>query len=98
MDTGQIIYVFGKLFLGTTAAFLAIVLWSRSRDAAWMFMVFGALASYIEILYSILLLFGITGENLLRIGSVPLPTIILECLPWLFFIVAFLIMAIRKLR
>ena len=98
MDTGQLIYIISRLSLGALAAFFAILLWSKTRDVAWMLMVIGAIASYVDIVYSILELFGITGENLLSIGSMPLVSIVLPSLPTVFFISAFAVMVARKYR
>jgi hypothetical protein len=96
MDEGQAVYIVCRLVLGTVAAFLAIVLWSKSRDAAWMFMVLGTLVSYLEVIYSIMLLFGVSAPHPFYLGSVSIAALALECLPWLFYITAFAIMAIRK--
>ena len=98
MDKGQIIFVSSRLLLGSAAAFFAIMLWSKTRDTAWMLMVAGTLAAYIDTVYSILDLFGITGGLSLFIGSVPVLTILLTILRLGFFIAAFLIMVIRKYR
>jgi hypothetical protein len=98
MDIGQIIYLSSRLLLGALASFFAIILWSKTRDMAWMLMVAGILAAYVETVYSILNMFGITGENVLSIGTVPLASILLPNLPVLFYIAAFLVMVTRKLR
>ena len=96
MDTGQLVYIISRLSLGAIAAFFAILLWSRTRDIAWMLMVIGAIAAYVETVYSILELFGITGDNLLSIGSVPVISILLPCLPVFFIAAAFAVMVFRK--
>jgi len=98
MDSGQLVYIISRLSLGALAAFLAILLWSKTRDVAWMLMVIGAIAAYVETVYSILELFGITGSDLLSIGSVPVVSILLPCLPTVFFIAAFAVMVARKYR
>ncbi|MDR1278721.1 MAG: hypothetical protein LBK02_08215 [Treponema sp.] len=98
MDVGQIVYVISRLVLGALASFFAIMLWSKTRDVAWMFMVIGTIAAYIETVYSILNLFGITGENSFLIGSVPVASIVLPCLRTIFFIAAFIVMVYRKYR
>jgi len=96
MDTGQLIYILSRLVLGAIASFLAIMLWSKTRDVAWMLIVIGTIAAYAEIVYSILNLFGITGGASLTIGSVSLMSIVLPCLPTVFFIAAFAVMVARK--
>jgi hypothetical protein len=98
MDTGEIVYISSRLLLGALASFFAIMLWSKTRDVAWMLMVIGTIASYIETVYSILNLFGITGKGLVSIGSVSLAAIALPCLPVMFFIAAFMVMVFRKYR
>jgi uncharacterized membrane protein len=98
MDSGQAIYVLSRLILGALASFFAIMLWSRTRDAAWMLMVMGTIAAYAEIAYAILNLFGISAGNVFVIGTVPVLSIILPALPMMFFIAAFAVMVARKYR
>ena len=98
MDSGQLIYTICRLVLGAVAAFFAIMLWSKTRDPAWMLMVVGAIASYAEVVYSILVLFGASGGNILSVGSMPLASILFPCLPVIFFIAAFAVMVFRKYR
>ena len=98
MDAGQVTYILIRLSLGALASFFAIMLWSRTRDVAWMLMVIGTIAVYVETVYAILNLFGIAGDHILMIGSVPLISIILPCLPTVFFIAAFAVMVVRKYR
>lgn len=98
MDTGQVIYILSRLILGAVAAFFAIMLWSRTRDVAWMLMVIGTIAAYVETVYSILSLFGIDGGRVLVIGTMPFMSILLPCLPIAFFISAFAVMVRRKYR
>ena len=97
MDSGQVIYILSRLSLGALASFFAIMLWSKTRDVAWMLMVIGTIAAYVETVHAILGLFGI-GGGILVIGSVPLISIILPCLPTVFFIAALAVMVVRKYR
>jgi hypothetical protein len=98
MDSGQVIYISSRLALGALASFFAIMLWSKTRDVAWMLMVAGTIAAYVETVYSILELFGITGGGWGSIGSIKIISIVLPCLPTVFFIAAFMVMVIRKYR
>jgi uncharacterized membrane protein len=74
------------------------MLWSKTRDVAWMLMVIGTIAAYIEIVYSILGILGITEGDSLVIGSIPAASIVLPCVPMIFFIIAFVVMVFRKYR
>ena len=97
MDAGEILFIVSRLTTGALAAFFAIMLWSKTRDVAWMLMVIGTIAAYVETVYSILQLFGITGTQL-SIGSIPVAAILLPNLRTGFFIAAFVVMVVRKLR
>ena len=98
MDAGQTIHIISQLSLGAIVTFLAILLWPKTRDAAWMLVIVGTIVTYIEIVYSILNSFGIGGEGFLHIGTVPLITFLLPIVRMVFFIAAFVIMVIRQSR
>ena len=97
MDSGQIVYILGRLVLGAAASFLAIMLWSRIRDAAWILVIIGTIVAYVETVYSILTVMGV-GRNYITSGSMSLLSIVLSCLPSAFFIAAFAVMVARKYR
>lgn len=97
MDSGQLLYSAVKIGLGALTAVFAIAVWSRTREAPWLFVVLGILAFYSETLWSILGMFGI-GAELPAIYAVPLPSLIFCVLPPIFFIIAFIIMLIKKTR
>jgi len=98
MDTGQVVYILCRLILGALASFLAIMLWSKTRDAAWIFAIIGTIIAYAETVFSVLNLMGIGGGNILSGNSVFFMSILLTCLPTVFFIAAFAVMVARKYR
>jgi hypothetical protein len=98
MDAGQTIYISSQLILGAVAAFLAILLWPRIRDAAWMLIIFGIIVAYIETVYSVLNIFGINAEGLLIFGSISLVSFVLPTIRMIFFIIAFTIMVYKQSR
>jgi hypothetical protein len=98
MDTGHLIYILSRLSLGALASFLAIVVWSKTRDVAWMILVIGVILNYAEIVYAILGILGITEGTGVPMGSVSAITLALANLPACFFIAAFLVMIVRKLH
>lgn len=89
-------YIATKLATGAIAAFLAIILWSRTRDSAWMLIVIGAVASYADIIYTILSGYGILDPAMASVEGVPLMRIVFANLPTLFYSIGFLIMIVRK--
>jgi hypothetical protein len=98
MDVGQALFISSQLVLGAVVAFLAIFLWPKIRDAAWMLVIFGAIVAYIETVYSVLKDFGITGGEVMIYGSVPLVSMILPTVRMSFFIGAFIIMIYKQTR
>ena len=99
MDTGSLVLIVSRLLFSAAAAVFAIIIWSKTRDTAWMLLVLGAVSAYAETVYSILEMFGITKDFFPVIGSVPVATIIMSCLPSVFFIAAFCVfLAKRKIK
>ena len=98
MDAGQTVFISSQLILGAIAAFLAIFLWPKIRDAAWILIIFGTIVVYIETVYSILKILGISADDFLVIASVPLISFILPTVRTLFFIAAFAIMIYRQFQ
>jgi len=98
MDAGQTVYIASQLILGAAAAFLAILLWPKIRDAAWMLVIFGTIVIYIETVYSVLKIFGISADEYLIVASIPVIPLILPTIRTFFFIAAFSIMIYRQSR
>jgi len=98
MDFGNTTYTICRLVLGSISAFLAILLWSRTRDAAWICVIISAIISYVEVIYSILDLLGVIRENILSENVILTISILLSCMPTAFIIIAFFVMAQRKYR
>ncbi|MDR2444836.1 MAG: hypothetical protein LBD44_02710 [Spirochaetaceae bacterium] len=96
MDTGSLVLIVSRLLFSAVAAVFAIVTWSKTREAAWMLLVLSAISSYAETVYSILEMFGITKDFFPVIGSVPVATIIVSCLPSIFFIAAFWVFLAKR--
>jgi hypothetical protein len=96
MDTAAFAQSASHLTVGAFATFSAILLWSRTRDMAWTFVIVGAIVSYADIVLSTLRGFGIIGDDLLLYQGIPLLQIALANLPLLFSGIGFLIAASRK--
>ena len=98
MDFGNTAYIICRLVLGAVSSFLAIMLWSRTRDTAWILVIISAIVSYVEIVYSLLNHLGIISENILSENVVLIISIVLSCMPTVFIIAAFAVMALGKYR
>jgi len=84
------------LALGAFATFCAILLWSRTRDLAWTFIIIAVILSYADIVLATLRGFGILDEDLLSYRGVPVLRIALADLPLLFSGLGFVLAAVRK--
>ncbi len=101
MAQSEIILYIIKLILGGVAAFLAIMLWSKTRDVAWMALVAGTVTTYASVVYEMLVGFGIifvTGARGTLIADIPLTTLLFATIPTLFYITAFVLMILRTRR
>jgi hypothetical protein len=96
MSAGEIVLLVSRLSIAAVAAFLAILLWSRTRDLAWMLIVIGVIASYAEILFDLLSRLGIVDESSYSLLGIPLGRILLSNLPYLFLCAALVVMITRK--
>jgi membrane protein implicated in regulation of membrane protease activity len=97
MDYGPMILHLGRVAMGGIAAFLAIYLWSQTRDVPWMLVIMGIVLRYLEIAFSTLAFFGIIDDTGLVIARVVSVRLLLENLPYLFYSAA-LILMIRRQR
>lgn len=93
-QTELIIYII-KLVLGGAAAFTAILLWSRTGESAWMCIIAGIVVSYGGIVYSLLVELGILSVDRLRIGNLPLTSLVFAAVPSVLYILGFSIMISR---
>lgn len=98
MSQSEMIICVIKLIMGGLTAFFAILLWSKTKDVAWMSLVVGAITSYAGLVFNMLSDLGvILADKILIPGTeLPLLTIIFTVLPNLFFILAFVLMLIRN--
>lgn len=95
MNSNIILFII-KLALGGIVAFFAIFLMSKTRDPAWMTMVAGFLLSYISLVYDLLCELGIFSVSKITVFGLPLIPLLGIVLPAVCFIVAFIIMLIRR--
>jgi hypothetical protein len=91
MDIATFAQSASHLVTGAFATFCAILLWSRTRDMAWTFVIVGAIVSYADIVLTTLSSFGVIGDNLFLYHGIPVLQIALADLPLLFSGIGFLI-------
>lgn len=95
MTQSQMILYVIKLVLGGTGAFCAILLWSKTKDSAWMCLVAGAVCRYAGLVYEMFITLGIVMPELVNVVGIPVSTLVFTILPDIFFILAFILMLVR---
>lgn len=97
MGTEQAILMLSRFVLGALATFLAIIVWSKTRDTAWMLIVVGTVAHYGEVVFSALETLGVVRLDAVRVAGIAVFPLVLTNLPILFFILAFLVIVGRRM-
>jgi hypothetical protein len=96
MDAQAFFIDASQLAFGAFATFCAILLWSRTRDMGWTFIIVAAIVSYAGIVFVTLLRFGILEEEYFSVRGFPVVRVALTDLPLLFMAIGFLIVLSRK--
>lgn len=95
MITAQIVMFVLKLLLGGAAAFLAMILWNKTGDGAWISIAAGIIVQFAGSIYRLLVDFGILGlQNAVLLG-ISVPQALFEVVPLVFFITGLLILIKR---
>ena len=99
ISTPDLVLDLTRLGVGAIATFLAILLWSNTRDTAWMFVVMGTILRYAEIMYTTFRLLGIVPSvegSLVGLPTMTIIQLLLQNLPIALYAVAFLVMLARS--
>ena len=96
MDSTELILVITRLVTGAGATFAAILLWSTTRDTAWMLVIMGTILRYGEIIFSTFGIFGLVPEDVVLISGILSVETLLVNLPLVFYIAGFTVMIRRN--
>ncbi|MCF0241517.1 MAG: hypothetical protein HUK25_02715 [Treponema sp.] len=96
MEQADITLAIIKLAAGGITAFLAIMLWSKTRDVSWMSLVAGFITSYAGIVYELMINLHIVTAAGPVVFGLPLSTLLFTVVPFVFFILAFILMLVRR--
>jgi len=84
------------LVFGAFATFCAILLWSRTREMSWTFLIIAVIVSYANIVLATLRGYGILGPEPEIVRGIPLLRILLADVPLLFSGVGFIVAFARR--
>jgi hypothetical protein len=85
-----------SIVTGAIATFLAIMLWPRTRDLAWMLVIIGTIVHYGAIVFQALEVFGVARIHVSDETAGALIRAALLNLPLVFYSLGFVVMIRRK--
>jgi hypothetical protein len=94
MGTNEILIII-RLVTGAFCTFSAILLWSRTREASWIFIIIGTICIYMQIVAKTLEEFGVFDTGFLVFG-IPIIKLLIDNLPLIFLSIGFLVAAKAK--
>ncbi len=96
MATAEIVHILLRLGAGAIACFVAILLWAKTRDTAWMLAIVGVIVTYGAIVYETLKMFGVVPGSVFLFPDVLSVDSLLAVLPLLFFAAAFVVKLVAR--
>lgn len=98
MVQSELLFCIFKLIIGGIIAFLAILLWSKTRESSWMCLVAAAVTGYASIVCDLLLKLGVIKNETVEISGnlIPVYRYLTLFVPGLFIIVAFILMLVQS--
>jgi hypothetical protein len=96
MELSEFAVLLSRLATGAIATFFAILLWSQTRDVAWVLVIIGTLVGYVEVVFTTLESFGVLSADFFYVSGIPVFRMVLVNLPLVFFTLAFISMIARK--
>lgn len=98
MNNEEMILLLLKLLTGFSATLSAVLLWSKTRESAWLFIVMGTVFLYSEIIFSALEILGLANFYFFTIYGISVIRIIFATMPFLFFTIGFILFLISRRR
>ena len=98
MESKDIIMLISEISVGAVLTFLAIMLWSHTREVEWMLIIVGVIVKYGQIIILTLTMLGVVSSDLPVIPGVVDVNLILKILPDIFFIAAFIVHLTRIMK
>ena len=93
----EVVALGAEMVVGAVATFLAILLWSRTRDVAWMLIVTGTVVYYSTLVFEALAILGTVDLDAVMIGTVSVGRVVIAVAPMTLFAIAFAVMLARKI-
>jgi hypothetical protein len=96
MNVAEIVSAALQLAVGAVATFFAILVWSRTRDIAWILIVLAVLVAYAGYVVRTLEQFGLIDASKYVIAGFPVFELVLSNLPGVLITAAFVVLLTRR--
>ena len=98
MPLREIIVITSQIAAGAVVTFLAIILWSQTREVEWVLIIIGVLVKYVQILVSSFSVLGIIQSKIYIVPEVIDMETVLKVLPLIFYSLAFIARLVKIKR
>lgn len=86
----EYLFIFAfRVIFSFAATFLAILIWSRTRNGAWIFIIVGTIISYLDVFLVSMDKMGVIYFDKLIFGRYSLLQLVISILPYLFYSIGF---------
>lgn len=99
MSTSDLVLNLTRLGVGALATLLAILLWSNTRDSAWMLIITGTIIRYGQVLYDTFRFFGVMPTahgTFIGLPAGAIVRLVLDNLPTALYAVGFIVVLARS--
>ena len=82
--------------LWAAAVFISIIIWTKTRDSSWIFIILAVIAFYISVVYRTLLYFGIIIPGIALYSNIDLLSVSADVVPVFLLITALIIKSVKN--
>ena len=83
--------------LWAAAVFISIIIWTKTRDSSWIFLILSVIAFYISVVYETLVFFGILVPLTAVYKNIDILFLLSEAAPVFLLIIALIIKAVKNM-
>ena len=83
--------------LWAAAVFISIIIWTKTRDSSWIFLILSVIAFYISVVYETLVFFGILVPLTAVYKNIDILFLLSETAPVFLLLIALIIKAVKNM-
>ena len=82
--------------LWAVSVFIAIIVWRKTRDSSWIFMILAVFLFYTAVIFKTFVFFGLIRSDIFVYHQIDMFSVLSETIPVLFIIVSLSIKAVKN--